>query len=278
MKRSPIFDVAWYTANTFLILSIIFALYSMAWEYSMRRYLQGFSNAIIPADSSTLEKVETILSWMTHGPKRRDGPEMSTRDPEQTLNYEALLRLCGTATNAFVNLANASGISARRLLLLNDRNTAIHVVAEVWMDDRWIVVDPSFAVIPRGPDGTLLTRDDLAKPEFFKYVFDRVPGYNEAYVYARTVHLRVARIPYIGRFLRSLLDRAMPGWEESVFISLLAERLSFTAIVVSLLFVFIGLLARLALRHYGENHLGVHYGRLRYRLWRAFQSFVREPS
>ncbi|MGB8850128.1 MAG: transglutaminase-like domain-containing protein, partial [Candidatus Acidiferrales bacterium] len=184
MKRRPLFEAAWYFVNAMLVFSAIFCLYSFAWEYSTRKYLQGFSEAIIPATATPIEKVETILNWMSNGPARRTSQDphgISDRDPEETLNYQALLRVCGTATNAFTNLANASGLPSRRLLLLNGGKTAKHVVAEVWINNQWIVVDPSFRVIPRGPDGGLLTRDDLAEPATFNYVFERVPGYDMAY-------------------------------------------------------------------------------------------------
>ena len=281
MKRRPLFEAAWYFVNAMLVLSVLLCIYCFAWEYSTRKYLQGFSDAIIPATATPLEKVETILNWMSSGPARRpmqDARGISDRDPEATLNYQALLKVCGTATNAFVNIANASGIPARRLLLLNKYKTANHVVAEVRIDNEWIVVDPSFRVIPRGPTGNLLTRDDLAEPQIFQYVFQRVPGYPPEYDYNETVHLRMARVPLVGKYLRTAFDHIVPGWEDSVFVTLLAERLSFTATSVSVVFLLFFLLVRLVLRHYGESHFGVHYFRFRDRLWRAFQSFLREPS
>src|ERR1700733_2087657 len=281
MKRKPLFEAAWYFVNAMLVFSTALCIYSFAWEYSTRKYLQGFSEAIIPASATPIEKVETILNWMSNGPARRAGQDprgIATRDPEETLNYKALLRVCGTATNAFTNLANASGLPSRRLLLLNESKAAKHVVAEVRIDDRWIVVDPSFRVIPRGPDGSLLTRENLAEPAMFKYVFERVPGYPLAYTYEDTVHLRLARLPVVGGLLRSTLAHAIPGWTASVFVTLLAERLSFTATTISILCVLIFFLARLGLRQYSEAHLGVRYLRFRKRLWRAFQTFLHEPS
>jgi hypothetical protein len=55
-------------------------------------------------------------------------PPFKTATPN-TLNYTALLRGCGTATNAFENLADSSGLSTRRLLLVNPYHSAKHVVA-----------------------------------------------------------------------------------------------------------------------------------------------------
>jgi hypothetical protein len=281
MKRRSLFEAAWYFVNAMLIFSTILCICSFAWEYSTRKYLQGFSEAIIPASATPIEKVETILNWMSNGPARRTSQDphgISDRDPEETLNYQALLRVCGTATNAFTNLANASDLPSRRLLLLNGDKTAKHVVAEVRIDGQWVVVDPSFRIIPRGPDGRLLTRDDLSEPDTFKHVFERVPGYPMAYSYENTVHLRLTRLPIVGGLLRSTLAHIMPGWEDSVFVTLMAERLSFTATTLSILCVLFFLLLRLGLRRYGEIHLGVHFRRFRGRLWRAFHTFLHEPS
>ena len=76
-----------------------------------------------------------------------DPDALAKRDPEITLTYRQLLNVCGTATNAFLNLARSSDLRARRLLLLTpDRNTK-HVVAEVLNGERWIIVDPTYRVI-----------------------------------------------------------------------------------------------------------------------------------
>jgi transglutaminase-like putative cysteine protease len=103
--------------------------------------------------ASSEEKIEAILNWMAHGPARLNADAASslhTRDPIDSLNYRSLLQVCGSATNAFVNLADSAGLVSRRLLLLDSRRMAKHVVAEVLVDGRWIVVDPSFRVIWRG--------------------------------------------------------------------------------------------------------------------------------
>ena len=66
---------------------------------------------------------------------------LSPRDPENTLNYQQLLEVCGTATNAFLNLSRSAGLETRRLLLLTTEPTAKHVVAEVHL--RWSLGDLS---------------------------------------------------------------------------------------------------------------------------------------
>ena len=101
---------------------------------------------------------------MREGPRREiaiNAGELSFRDPETTLNYQQLLSVCGTATNAFLNLSRSAGLSARRLLLLTPERQTKHVVAEVLIDGRWVVADPAYRILLRDANGHLLTRSEL---------------------------------------------------------------------------------------------------------------------
>jgi hypothetical protein len=278
VKRVRIFEVLWYSVNIALIFAALFLLYSIGWEYSTRKYLRGFSDAIIPASATPLNKAQTILDWMAHGPERAPGPGMiSDRDPSDTLNYRSLLRVCGTATNAFVNVANASGLPARRLLLLDNQKQAKHVVAEVFDGSRWVIVDPSFRVIPRGADGQPLTREELQNPVIFQLAIAKIPDYNPAYNYQSTSHLRLSRVPF-GGLARQILRPFLPTWEDSVYTTLFVERESFAALVLAC-FSFVALfLARMLLRAIGEKHLGVHPSKVRERFLRAFRTFLHEST
>src|ERR1700741_4301814 len=125
-RRHRIFRSAWWTTNCLLAASLITLICAGGWEYSVRQDLTGFSDAVVPAAIPAEQKVEAILNWMRSGPPRISGNpvDFSARDPETTLNYEQLLSVCGTATNAFLNLSRSAGLTTRRLLLLTpDRNT-----------------------------------------------------------------------------------------------------------------------------------------------------------
>ena len=190
--RHALFRAIWYAGNILLIFAVILAAYSAVWEYSTRKYLKGFSDAIVPASASTEAKVEAILRWMSEGPARQQaGPDPSTpdRDPTDTLNFASLLQVCGSATNAFVNLADSAGLPARRLLLLDSRRMTTHVVAEVLIDGRWVIADPAFRAVLRGPDGGLLTREQLTDPAILLVATGRLPGYSPEYTFDRTVHV-----------------------------------------------------------------------------------------
>ena len=275
--RHAIFRMLWHAVNALLILSALAAIYSSIWEYSTRRYLKGFSDAIIPAGSPPQEKIDTILDWMVHGPKRQDtllpasGPN---RDPTDTLNYAALLKVCGTATNAFLNLADSSGLSVRRLLLLDYRQMTKHVVAEVFVDGRWIIVDPAFRQVLRNSDGLLLTREELGDPAVLRTATRNIQNYDPEYTYDRTAHVRVGRLRILAAPAKAVLDHLLPGLEGSPALSLILERESLAALVVAFALVPIFLLFRTGLRRHGENRLGVRPMRIRRQLWRALSAFV----
>lgn len=272
MSRHPVFRFFWLATNILLIFAIAASIYGSIWEYSTRQYLRGFSDAVVPSGADTTQKVEAILAWMQHGPSRnnaQDPSELTTRDPFASLNFRQLLEVCGGATNAFVNLAMSSGVSARRLLLLDSRRMTTHVVAEVKMDGRWIVVDPGFHFIARDGAGRYLTREDLEDPRVLERVTAGLSGYSAIYNYSSTAHVRLSRIPVVGVYLRRILSWIWPSWEESVNWTLLLERDSFAFFAASILALVFMIFLRQILAFYGERKLGVERKRLRQQFWQA---------
>lgn len=275
-QRGRIFWAVWRLCSLLLVASILLLAYSAAREFSTRGYLKGFSDAIIPAGSAPMDKVQAILNWMSKGPTRKAaGPSGAApdRDPADTLNYASLLDVCGTATNAFVNLADTAGVPARRLLLLDANRSTVHVVAEVLIDGRWIIVDPAFRFIPRGSDGNPLTRTQLADPNILLGATRGIPGYSPEYTYKNTVHVRLARIPYIGSALRRTLHAVVPGWSDSSTASLLLERSSLALLALSIVLVAFFAAVRLGLRWYGASFLSLHPPHMHRRLAEACTAF-----
>jgi len=278
VRSGTLFRAIWYAGNVLLILAVLLAAYAAVWEYSTRKYLKGFSDAVVPASASPEEKAQAILHWMSAGPARRDsGPVVSStpdREPMDTLNYSSLLRVCGSATNAFVNLADSAGLASRRLLLLDSRRITRHVVAEVFVNGRWIVVDPAFRTILRGDDGHALTREELRDPAIFAAATSRIPGYSPDYTYGATVHVRLARLGWARVPIRYIVGRLIPGWEDSTVVSLMLERESLATLAFSLVLLFLLGLFRVGLRWYGESRLGVNTLRVRQQFRRAFEAFI----
>jgi hypothetical protein len=266
-----------------LLLAIAFVamLYSCVREYSVRRYLDGFSDAIVPNSLPEQQRVQAILDWMRAEPSRAiatDPDALATRDPEVTLTYRQLLNVCGTATNAFLNLARSSDLRVRRLLLLSPDRKTKHVVAEVLIDNRWVIVDPTYRAIMKDALGHFLTRKELQNPAVFSQATGGIPNYPQEYTYDRFAHVRLARLPLDGLHLRRLLDSIYPGWDEAVDWSLLLERESFFYLVLSTTAMLFFMFLRILLARYADSRLRIPRFHLREHAVRAGAAFFSAPE
>jgi len=280
-KKHHLFRAGWWGTNLLLAGAVALMIYSGWWEYSVRQYLKGFSDAIVPASGSPEEQVEAILDWMSKGPPRQvatNPAELSSRDPETTLNYQQLLSVCGSATNAFLNLSRSAGLNARRLLLLTPEHQTKHVVAEVPIDGRWIVVDPSYRLMLRDAQGRLLTGKELQNPDIFAQATGVVPNYPSEYNYSRYAHVRLARLPLDGFHLRGLLDFLSPMWEEALDWSLLLERESFFSLVAASTLAFVFLALRFLMAWYADYRLRIPRFHLREHFLRAGAALFSTPG
>lgn len=279
-RQHPIFRTVWWSTNVLLALALLAVAYTGYREFAIRWYLDGFSDAIVPGIMPPEPKVQAILDWMrvetSRAPDNPDG--LSTRDPQVTLNYQKLLQVCGTATNAFLNLAREDDLRVRRLLLLAPDGSAKHVVAEVLLDGRWIVVDPTYHAIMRDKSGRMLTRADLQRQDLFAQATSSIQNYPREYTYDHVAHVRMARLPVVGGFLRRFFDMIYPNWEEAVDWSLFLERESFFYLVVALM-VFLFLLAfRQVLGWYADSMLRISRFHFREKLIRAGVAFLSTPE
>jgi hypothetical protein len=279
--RHLIFRLVWRGVNLLLVAVLVSSIYAGVREYSVRRYLDGFSNAIVANSMPDEQKLQAILDWMRAEPSRAiatDPDTLAKRDPEMTLTYRQLLNVCGTATNAFLNLVRSSDLRARRLLLLTPDNNTKHVVAEVLIAGQWIVVDPTYRVIMKDAAGNYLTRKDLQNPVVFREATSVVPNYPLEYTYDHFGHVRLARLPYIGFGLKKMLGTIAPGWEEAIDWSLLLERESFFYLVLSVTAILFFLLLRAALAWYADSRLRVPRFHLREHALRAGVAFFSTPE
>jgi hypothetical protein len=269
-RSHRLFRVSWWICNLLLATTLVATIYGAGWEYSVRKYLEGFSDAVVPDLIPDEDKINYILNWMSSGPARMVAPDpsvLSTRDPQTTLNYKQLLAICGSATNAFINLARSSELETRRLLLLGPDNHVKHVVAEVLLDHRWIVVDPAFRVILKDPQGHPLTRKELQDPAVLKHATHDIPNYLQEYSYENVAHVRVARLPLIGLPIKHVLDRIRPDWDERLDWTLLLERKSFLFLFISSGCSVFFLLLRFLLAWYADRCIRVP----RFQLWAKLQ-------
>jgi hypothetical protein len=280
-RQHRVFRIIWWSSNLLLAAAFALMLYSCRREYSVRWYLDGFSDAIVPNSLPPEQKVEAILSWMRAEPSRAvasDPDALSKRDPEMTLTYKQLLNVCGTATNAFLNLARSSDLRVRRLLLLSPDRTTKHVVAEVLIGERWIIVDPTYRVIMKDARGRNLTRSDLKNPAVFSQATSVIPNYPREYNYDQFAHVRLARLPLESLHLRRFLDWVYPGWDEAIDWSLFLERESFFYLVLSGSAALFFLLLRAVLAWYADSRLRIPRFHLRRHFLRAGAAFFSAPE
>ena len=276
-----LFRVVWRGVNLLLVAAVTLSLYAGFREYSVRQYLDGFSDAIVPNVMPEDQKLEAILDWMRAEPSRANSTNpdaLSKRDPEITLTYKQLLNVCGTATNAFLNLARSSDVRARRLLLLGPDGNTRHVVAEVLVDGRWIVVDPTYRFIMKDAAGRYLTRQELQNPAVFAQAISATPNYPLDYTYDHVAHVRLSRVPIVGQSLRRLFGAILPGWEEAIDWSLLLERVTFFYLVLSVTLMLLLLVLRVMLAWYADSRLRIRRFRLREHVWRAGAAFFSTPE
>jgi len=281
LRPRPLFRFVWWLSNVLVVVSLGATICSSVWEYSVRQYLKGFSDAIIPEAATSQDKAQAILSWMSFGPPRQEmtpSVQISPRDPQDTLNYRQLLEVCGSATNAFLNLSRSAGLPARRLLLLAPDRTTKHVVAEVFIGGRWVIVDATYRSFLKDAHGNLLSRKDLQDPAIFEQAASQLPHYPRAYTFERIAHVRLAALPFQGAKLRQLFDRFFPSWDEYLDWSLILERRSFAYLFTSAASLFFFLVVRLALGWIADRRLKVRRFHLRTNLSRATMAFFTTPE
>jgi Transglutaminase-like superfamily len=278
VKQRHVFRSIWWISNLLLVAALVATAWTGVWEISVRRYLRGFSDAIVPEASTPQQKAQAILAWMQNGPPRFESPaELSPRDPEDTRNYRQLLEVCGSATNAFLNLSRSAGVERRRLLLLTPERTTKHV-AEVHLDGRWVIVDATYRAFLKDAQGNLLTRKDLQDPVKFREATSALPHYPVEYTYDRFAHGRIGVLPFRGAPVRSLLDRFFPTWDEYLDWSLLLERRSFLCFFLSLNALLFLILARLALAWLADHRLQAPRWHLRANVGRASAALFTTPE
>ena len=230
-----------WAGRVLLGLGLGLGLWGALDELRTESYLEGFARATVPESAPALTKVRALMSWLRDPPAWSTRDSTVTRDPILNLENQRLLEICGTVTNVFVNLAHTIGLHSRPLILAREDYSAKHVVAEVLVDGRWIVVDPTYRRVLRAADGRTLTVAELRDPEIWREATRGLPAYNPSYTYDRTTHVRFERIPG-GHLVRRFVNAVAPGWEDHTeTLTLVLERRSFQTILLAAFLVLVGL-------------------------------------
>jgi hypothetical protein len=281
LNAKSLFPPVWILVNALLVVALMGAIWFGVEEFHVRQYLKGFSTAIVPAAIPPQEKVEIILAWTRNGPRRAvtAHAEVPTeREVQDSMNYLDLMAVCGGATNAFLYLARSAGVETRRLLLLSPEGTTKHVVAEVHLDGRWVIADPTYGVLMKDLQGNLLTRKDLQSPELLKEATSPLPDYRPEYTYESCAHVRPAVLPFRGAGLHQVAVWFFPNQEQYLDWSLLLERRSFLYLSISACSLLLLSLIRSMLAWVADHYLYIPRFHLLANLRHAAISFFRTPE
>jgi len=231
--------LAW-AGRVLLVLGLGLGLWGALEELRTESYLEGFARATVPESAPPVTKIRALMAWLRDPPAWSTRDSTITRDPILNLENQRLLEICGTVTNVFVNLAHTTGLHSRPLILAREDYSAKHVVAEVLVDGRWIVVDPTYRRVLRAADGRTLTAAELRDPRIWQEATRGLPDYNASYTYDRTTHVRFERVPG-GHLVRRFVNAVAPGWEDHTeTLTLVLERRSFQTILLAALLFLLG--------------------------------------
>jgi hypothetical protein len=281
LNASSLFRPAWILINALLVVALMGAIWFGVEEFHVRHYLKGFSTAIVPMAIEPQQKVEIILAWMSKGPRppvTEGAAVLTKRELQDSLNYRDLMAVCGDSTNAFLYLSRSAGVETRRLLLLSPEGTTKHVVAEVYLHGRWVIVDPAYGVLMKDLRGNLLTRKDLQNPKLLQEATSSLQDYRPEYTYENCSHVRPAVLPFHGAGIHQVADWFFPNQEQYLDWSLLLERPSFLYLFVSGCSLLFLALIRSILAWVADHYLYLPRFHLLANLRHAAISFFRTPE
>lgn len=275
LHRPFIFRTLALVTDGIVLLSVVALLYGAVWNYATAQYVAGFADSIAAVNGSAHQKCEALLKWVARtAPVSRVYLYAAHRSPFKILPENHGPYDCGSYTNMFVKLATASGMRSRRLLLLDAFGETKHVLAEVWLDNRWVVTDPTSGAFFVAPNGQLLTKDDLRNASTFRSAISHIQGYPVDDDFSHATHIRLERVPYFGHQLRRALDRLHPGWDDAADWGYLPDHPPLWPILAAMVLLPFGTAARILFDRYERKMLRLARGPLHQRLY-GFAHLIR---
>ena len=83
------------------------------------------------------------------------------------------------------------------------------------------------------------------------------PAIDPKYNFEDTIHIRLKRIPIVGKYLRGVLDRFAPGWEEAINWAYFPENPALWLMFISLPLFVLGILGNLIVNRTGRSRQGI---------------------
>ena len=272
MRRPFIFRSLAFVTDGIALVSVVVLLYGVVWNYATAQYVAGFADSLVAVNGTAHQKCEALLKWVAStAPASRVYLYAAHRSPFKILPENHGPYDCGSYTNTFVKLATAAGMRSRRLLLLDSVGATKHVLAEVWLDNRWVVTDPTTGAFFIAQHGRLLTKEDLRDAATFRNAIGRIPGYEADDDFSHATHIRLERVPFFGHQLRRALDQLHPGWDDAADWGYLPDHPPLWPILASMVLFPFGTAARILLDRYERKTLRLVRGPLHQRLYGVAQ-------
>jgi hypothetical protein len=163
--------------------------------FSGRRVISKLANEITAGKTTQMEKAQTLLNWVQlHIRPQTEGPSTVIGD-----DYVNIVKrgwgYCDQMAHVFATMATFVGLDARQFQLIQDNGVSPHTVAEVKIDERWIVADPWMGIIPTNSLGNGYTVAQMASSVTARKKF----GYEQIGLGAATFKngKRFSTYPYI---------------------------------------------------------------------------------
>lgn len=114
---------------------------------------------------------------------------------------------CAIFSNIFSYALRRYGITTRIAQMKYEGETC-HIVAEAYIDGRWVVFDPLFDLTFVRPDGELASFEDVKNN--WKYYKNQVPpNYNMIYQYEDVQYTNWKKMPFLLPFIKNVLNFAI---------------------------------------------------------------------
>jgi hypothetical protein len=125
------------------------------------RFFRNTAHRLVAETSTDSERLSALMTW-THENVR---PQYAAPERVVADTFVDIVRrghgYCDQTAHVFATLAHFAGYDVRLLFLRRPDGVSPHTVAEVLVDDRWVIVDPWLGVLFRERSGRLAGRGEL---------------------------------------------------------------------------------------------------------------------
>ena len=171
-------------------------------------------NEIKAQTSDPQRQIDLALSWVTQYVR----PQDASPSPVISDDYYNILKrgsgYCDQAAYVFSVLSTRLGIPARMIMLRDHDGVSHHTAAEVYLDDKWLYIDPWLGVFPHKEDGTAYTRFEFAKDQAALVKYGYAPGLT-GYEFSNSVVFETFPFMSFNKLLQKIVSKLGNSHESS---------------------------------------------------------------